>query len=265
MILFACLGVLMALAYRSVQGQMAVAKFRQGSQAYQGSDQAAEFFLQKLRSVDNDSNRDFENMIPQNIPAHVFCREYGATCFDGDVALTDAADLSLSEVDEIKASASSASTVRAVRAPLPLRVDFGQRLGDISFDAASGHATLTWTVPAAVAEEVGGFEIRRARSDEPGRSGRAVESAGTDINDNETKAGELLRNADVKWRHVALVAVDSGVDEPGSLRKYTYVDTEAGRFEAGSVAAYAIKATNKKPLMLDSLYTAPKAVKIERP
>jgi hypothetical protein len=252
-LMLACLGVVLAMLSRSSQGQLMASRFKQGSQAYHNSDEAVEAVFQRFRAIDNNSDAEsLKKKIPENIPANEFCSG-DVTCFNASGEIKEPASVRLSDVTEVRVRDSSASTARAIRAPVLQRIGFSGSLKDPRSPTDAGesnntsHVVLEWS---GVPSNAGEIEIRRASSSDAGSKDPILRSRG--INTKPSVARALLADPSVDWEFVARV-------DAGSTK---YVDKTSSDFKAGTILVYAVKATNKNPLNLDSAYADPKAIEI---
>ena len=292
-IMTASLGIALTVLYRSVQGQSIVSNLKQSNQAYQDSDTNAESALQKFRKIDEGTysgvGLEAAKKIPENTLAEAFCSNNGITCYKngasgGTVKITST-DM-LSSVTRISAEGSTASTTRAIQAPVLDRVDtLDTTLLDVPASSTAVNTNtnavqITWDIPnAAALENIEKIEIRRASSmnssTTSGGTADFVSCSGTALCSSTLS----LSNKDLNWYQLGTVKADgaSSIINDASLVKTsatlscdlmvvpktcTYVDNDAPRFPKGTILAYTIKATNKNPLKRDSLYSNPKTIKI---
>lgn len=276
-LMLASLGIVVSILYRSTQGQHIAGKFKQSNQAYQNGDQSLEEALHVLHQIDkatsavvigSGSDVDASLRIPENISARSFCGA-ARVCWDGSdpIVKIDPNDSAarLSDVAKISVEGGVESVTRAVRTSTVPRIASPSGLDMSPVSDPPGSLTITW--PVFSGSDVDKIEIRRASdADSQTKLSNGVsefESCSkvepTDPPCDKkfaTTSDAELRNPERNW--IKIGEVDAACTE--TLCSFT--DVDASKFNPGTVLAYAIKATNKDPLHLDSLYSNIRMVKL---
>ncbi len=253
-----------AIVNRAIQGTTLALDSKKGYSAYQASDAAAELFLNNLKALDNELTA----RIPENARYNEagFCDGTTIKCFDATSPVPSQVTAGyLSEVYKLQSQSvdGSGGLNRKIQADLSDRINSG--LGSGNFTVANcgdGVAPCTWNkcdikltvnpnADAAVVKKIKDYEVRKSMQGSL-RADYTIPGNGWWITTNRdafdvfvpfrlsaTTPNIILKNGDEKISGALF-------GSPGSLAN------SGGQY--GEDYFFTIKARNKYPLSLDSLY-----------
>ncbi len=230
-----------AIISRSKHGAILTTDAEKGYSAYQATDQVTEFLLNKIKTLDNLAG----NKIPENSSYTDLCNSADVTCLrpNGDVVSAG------SKVSDVYRIQSSATTNQGLTRKL--QVDLGERIesgldgsslsvakcGDGSGGCTYNQCDLkvSLTLPSDTSK-IKDFEVRRSTSSDlgadPAGYGWQIAGEGSELHPlSTTKFSYILKNGD------------------------SYLASQ-GDSQYNKNYYFTIKARNKNPLSLDSLYLA---------
>ena len=239
-----------AIISRGTQGAFLATDAKKGYSVYQNSDKNAEFFLDTLKLLDNDGAG---NKIPENYKVGDFCTN--STCLNKTgVALAN--DDKVKDIFNFKVSASSQGITRTINAPVSDRISGGLNDGSITVKSCDGSSDCdgSWNKcdiyiksndTPDPAGEVANYEVRRS-------IGKALSygagNFGEDYGWLKISGGVSGGYFDASNRSTIF---KNGTDDfYGSY----FGATSGGQYD--NTYYFSIKARNKNPFSLDSLYLA---------
>lgn len=238
-----------AIISRSTQGALLTTDAKKGYSAYQNSDKNAEAFLDKFKLLDNDGAN---NKIPENSKVSDFCASIA--CLD-KTGTALSSESKVVDIFNFKASSNlTQGLLRTITAPVPDRIDGILSSGSLTVDKCDGSAKCSGSynqcdlyvkandTPAGT---IANYEIRRSIS-------------------KSLSYGAGNFGEDYGWRKIAGGASGGYFDGGSSsaIFKNGTDDFYGSYFGATSGGQYdntyyfSIKARNKNPFSLDSLYLA---------
>jgi hypothetical protein len=238
-LMISMLSIVMAMLYRSTQGNLGAISLKKSNQAYQNSDSGSEIVLQNFRVLDQGTDTDVgltgvnsANKIPENTTANSFCTTLVA-CYDNTgTKIADPSAVKLSDVFQLSVSNTTASTTRAILVSVPQRLitptpsNFRATL----VSPPGNKITVSWDL--ITDPDADKIEVRRAKL-----SGQAAS--------NPAELRALLSDTSLQWKQVG---------SRGDIG--TTIDVTDTSVPSGSYV-YTLKLTNKNSLRLNSLYATP--------
>jgi hypothetical protein len=252
LITFIALSVLIALMYRGIQGHSLVHTSGRSNQMYQKSDSGIEMLLQDVRLIDDGKSAGGVNgasMIPENISAYPFCISSRVKCWKldqitGNLNSLDA-HTKLSEVVMIATKSNDflSGATRAVQAPLPARVSAPSTP---SVAVSPPLYTSCTPPPCGTCTKIFiGYNVAVNWNADDGSG----EKDGVKL--RRTTPSASATSDSVSWGEIYAGTLNGGM-----------TDSDVAPYQSYS---YILKATNKNPLRLDSLYAGPVSVTIPPP
>jgi len=208
-----------AVVSRSFHGSILATDSKKGYSAYQASDTAVEEILNKIKSLDSENN----GPIPENTDYHSYC---GDNCYAQNGLTALEVGKKVSDIYFIEKKGDAQSATRAVNVSMLDRVE--NPVSDLKVASDSRNkcdAKFSLTYDGATADtwkKISNLELRKSST-----------------------GGNSLEND--KW--IRLVANSS--DIANSTPSATIKNSE---FDYNTTYYFSLKAKNKNPLNLDSLY-----------
>jgi hypothetical protein len=209
--------IALAVINRSMHGAILTADSKKGYNAYQASDSNTEKILNNIKKLDNDNT----GAIPENTSANSDVACGGNFCYKTEDLATSADKVS--DIFFIKKSGESQATMRSIFAPASERVT--NPVSNLAVAPNSPNrcdAKLTWNSDDSLGSKISELEVRKNVS------------------------SNLLNSAG--WTRPA--PPNSAVAYPAVTQKII----GNSEFAYGQTYHFSIKAKNKNPLALDSLY-----------
>ncbi|MDD5084333.1 MAG: hypothetical protein PHT88_05405 [Candidatus Moranbacteria bacterium] len=243
-LMVASLSVVVAMLYRSTQGNLIAKRANESNRAYQAGDNALEEILQNFQVLDRGVSAnvagsiDSTKKIPQNVNASAFCIAPSVICYDAaGTVITDPSAVKLSGVFQLSTTRAASSAARAIQASVPGRVPNPVAIITATVPASGNTIALSWS-DISTTPGIESIQIRRTSNPLSAAQASASPAA-------------LLADASIDW------IVPSGCLGCGALpmTATTASDTTGGA--TGNRYAYTLKVTNSRTLTLDSLYNDP--------
>jgi hypothetical protein len=246
--------VAVAIISRSTQGALLTTDAKKGYSAYQNSDENTEAFLDKLKLLDRNGNGD-SSKIPENSNANSFCTD--TSCLDKNGAGLPVGS-KVKDIFNFKASSDLTQGLsRTIAASVSDRIDGGLNESSLTVKNCDGSSDCdgSWNkcniyiksndTPAG---EIGNYEVRRSID----RSLTYGAENGQDYGWRKISGGATGGYFDASNRSTIF---KNGTDEfYTTFPNDFWSKTSGGQYD--KTYHFSIKARNKNPFSLDSLYLA---------
>jgi len=233
-----------AIISRSLQGTILTTDSKKGYIAYQNSDKNTENFLNSFKTLDNNGG----NKIPENSLSSAFC--VGINCYNSTGVATSSAN-KVSDIFSFKAvGAQNQGATRAISAPVPERIDGKLTKANLIVKNCDGTncnisgqnsynaCDISVKVNASssfVSSTMQNYEVRKSINSSLAYGANSWETYG--------------------WQKVIGNAAGGYFDKVGStIIKNGDSNLSAPGDQYGQIYYFTIKARNKNPFTLDSLY-----------
>ncbi len=239
-LMVASMSIIMTLLYRSAQENLLVSNIKKSNASYATSDYSLEIALHQVFEYYEDPANSATTKIPQGVGnVASACAGSSVACYtaSGNKITTTDTSLRLTSVSRLETSTlwDGKTPIRFIQADVPPRVPTPSVTNFSAVQVGgSSNVKISWDMISDSSDIYSEVEVRRA------------ELTGAQIGVvTESERQALLSDPSIDWKIV----------DTRKVKNTTQItDTTS---QSGKTYTYILKATNRKPMMLDSLYITP--------